>query len=40
VGRVQQNAVYKIVEERPVTAEAAAAGVEFDRVVKLGGRAR
>jgi len=38
VGRVQQNAVYKIVEERGVTAEAAAAGVEFDRVVKLGGK--
>jgi len=38
VGRVQQNAVYKIVEERPVTAVAAAAGVQFDRVVKLGGK--
>lgn len=38
VGRVQQNAVYKIIEERPVTEEAKAAGVEFDRVVKLGGK--
>ena len=40
VGRVQQNAVFKIVEERPVTTEGAAAGVQFDRIVKLGGRAR
>ena len=38
VGRVQQNAVYEIVEERPVTKEGAAAGVKFDRVVKLGGK--
>ena len=38
VGRVQQNAVYEVLEERPVTAEARAAGVEFDRVVKLGGK--
>lgn len=38
VGRVQQNAVYKVIEERPVGEEARAAGVEFDRVVKLGGK--
>ena len=38
VGRVQQNAVFKIVEERPVTTEGAAAGVQFDRVVELGGK--
>jgi IS4 transposase len=38
VGRVQQNAVFNIVEERPVGDEARAAGVEFDRVVKLGGK--
>lgn len=38
VGRVQQNAIYKIVEERPLTKDGIAAGVEFDRVVKLGGK--
>jgi len=38
VGRAQQNAVYEIVEERRVTDEAKAAGVRFDRVVKLGGK--
>ena len=38
VGRVQQNAVYKTIVERRVTAEAKAAGVQFDRVVKLGGK--
>ncbi len=38
VGRVQQNAVYKVVEERPVTDEGKEAGVEFDRVVRLGGK--
>ncbi len=38
VGRVQQNAVYEIVEERRVTDKAKAAGVEFDRVVRLGGK--
>ncbi len=36
VGRVQQNAVYEIIEERRVTDEAKAAGVQFDRVVRLG----
>ena len=38
MGRIQQNAVYKIVEERPVTTEGVAAGVQFDRIVKLGGK--
>ena len=38
VGRVQQNAVYEIVEERRLTDEVKAAGVEFDRVVRLGGK--
>ena len=38
VGRVQQNAVYEVVEERRVTDEGKAAGVEFDRIVKLGGK--
>ena len=38
MGRVHQNAVYEIVEERPVTDEGAAAGVQFDRVVTLGGK--
>jgi IS4 transposase len=38
VGRVQQNAVFKIVEERSLTTEGAAAGVQFDRIVKLGGK--
>jgi len=38
VGRVQQNAVFKIVKERSVTDEGAAAGVQFDRIVKLGGK--
>ena len=38
VGRVQQNAVYEVVEDRRVTNEGKAAGVEFDRVVKLGGK--
>jgi hypothetical protein len=38
VGRVQHNAVFEVIEERPITDEARAAGVEFDRVVKLGGK--
>ena len=38
VGRVQQNAVYEVIEERTVTEAARAAGVVFDRVVKLGGK--
>ncbi len=38
VGRVQQNAVYEVLEDRELTDEATAAGVQFDRVVKLGGK--
>jgi hypothetical protein len=38
VGRVQENAVYEVIEEREVTEAARAAGVVFDRVVKLGGK--
>ena len=38
MGRVHQNAVFEVVEERRVTEEARAAGVEFDRIVKLGGK--
>lgn len=38
VGRVQQNAVYEVLEERPVSEAARAAGVEFDRIVRLGGK--
>lgn len=37
IGRIRDNAVYAIVEERPLSAEARAAGVVRDRVVKLGG---
>jgi hypothetical protein len=37
-GRVQHNAVYEVVEERPVSEAARAAGVEFDRIVRLGGK--
>lgn len=36
IGRVRANAVYKVVEERPVSAEARQAGVLSDRVVWLG----
>jgi Transposase DDE domain len=36
IGRIRDNAVYQIVEERPLTAEAQAAGVLRDRVVWLG----
>ncbi len=38
VGRVQQNAVYDVLEDRELTDEARAAGVRFDRVVRLGGK--
>lgn len=38
VGRVHQNAIYQVVEDRRVTDEGVAAGVEFDRIVKLGGK--
>ena len=37
IGRIRDNAVWTVVEERPLTAEARAAGVRSDRVVKLGG---
>ncbi len=38
VGRVQQNAVYDVLEDRELSDEAKAAGVRFDRVVRLGGK--
>jgi len=37
IGRIRDNAVWTVVEERPLTAEARAAGVRSDRVVWLGG---
>jgi Transposase DDE domain len=37
IGRIRDNAVWTVVEERPVTAEAQAAGVRSDRIVWLGG---
>ena len=37
IGRIRDNAVWKVVEERPLTAEARAAGVRSDRIVRLGG---
>jgi Transposase DDE domain len=37
IGRIRDNAVWTIVEERPLTAESRAAGVRSDRVVWLGG---
>jgi hypothetical protein len=37
IGRIKDNAVGTVVEERPLTAEARAAGVRSDRVVWLGG---
>jgi hypothetical protein len=36
VGRIRDNAVWTVVEERPVSAAARAAGVRSDRVVHLG----
>jgi Transposase DDE domain len=36
VGRIRDNAVWEVVEERPVSAAAQAAGVRSDRVVWLG----
>lgn len=36
VGRIRDNAVWEVVEERPVSAAAAAAGVRSDRLVWLG----
>jgi hypothetical protein len=38
LGRVRDNAVYDLIEERPVSEEAAQAGVLTDRVVRLGGK--
>ena len=37
VGRIRDNAVWTVVEERPLTAAAKAAGVRRDRIVRLGG---
>jgi hypothetical protein len=37
IGRIRDNAVWTIVEDRPLTAEARAAGVRSDRSVWLGG---
>lgn len=37
IGRIRDNAVWNVVEERPLTAEARAAGVRSDRIVWLGG---
>jgi DDE family transposase len=37
IGRIRDNAVWTVVEERPLTAEARAAGVRSDRIVQLGG---
>ena len=37
IGRIRDNAVWQVVEERPVSAAAYAAGVRSDRVVWLGG---
>jgi len=36
IGRIRDNAVWTVVEERPVNAAARAAGVRSDRVVRLG----
>jgi IS4 transposase len=37
LGRIRDNAVWTVVEERPLTAEAQAAGLRSDRLVWLGG---
>jgi len=37
IGRIRDNAVWTVVEERPLTAQAQAAGVRSDRIVWLGG---
>ena len=37
IGRIRDNAVWTVVEERPVSAAARAAGVRRDLVVRLGG---
>jgi hypothetical protein len=36
VCRVRDNSVYEVVEQRPLSAEAAAAGITFDAVVHMG----
>jgi IS4 transposase len=36
IGRIRDNAVWTLIEERPVSAAARAAGVQSDRVVHLG----
>jgi hypothetical protein len=37
IGRLRDNAVWQLVEERPISVKARAAGVKSDRVVWLGG---
>jgi hypothetical protein len=37
IGRIRDNAVWTVVEERPLTAAARAAGIRSDRIVWLGG---
>ncbi len=37
IGRLRANAVWTVVKERPISAEARAAGVRSDRIVWLGG---
>jgi hypothetical protein len=37
IGRLKSNAVFTVIEERPLSAEAVAAGVRSDRVIQLGG---
>lgn len=37
IGRIRNNAVWTVIEERPVSAKAKAAGVRRDLVVRLGG---
>lgn len=36
IGRIRDNAVYEVVEERPLSGDARSAGVRSDRVVRLG----
>lgn len=38
VGRIRDNAVYEIIEDRALSEEARGAGVVFDRIVNLGGQ--
>lgn len=40
IGRIRDNAVYEVVEERPLSEDARQAGVVRDRVVKLGSELR